>query len=118
MRAESKLLVFFFYFAFATALSLIFFTIGSKNATQTQQGFAEYFACEAIGEDPSNPCVLPVNRLGEQGFTIVAFAMYTIGAYVTLVYTIPMDKVKERWRAWNSKSTSISKSTNISTTVN
>ena len=97
-KAESKLLVFFLYFAIAVALSLIFFTIGSRNIAQYQQGFMDYFVCEAFGVDPDNPCVFEVDRRGDQAFTIASYAMYALGPYVTLVYIVPVDKVKEKWR--------------------
>ena len=61
-----------------------------------QQVFASYFACEAIGKDTDNPCSLDVNRQQQQAFTIVSFAMYTIGPYVALVYIVPVDKVKKK----------------------
>ena len=88
--------MFFFYYAFANALSLIFFTIGSQNVDEDQQGFASYFACEALGNNPDSPCDFDVNRQQQQAFTIASFVMYTMGPYVALVYVIPLDKVKKK----------------------
>lgn len=64
----------------------------------------EYFACEALGEDPENPCPFTVDRQEGQAFTIASFAFYAMGPYATLVYVIPLEKLKERW-ATKSKST-------------
>lgn len=97
-KAECRLLVFLFYFAFAAGLNLMLFTIGSGNVFQNQQGLKNYFACEALGSDPDNPCVLEVNRHRDHALTVTAFIVYTIGPYATLVYVIPVDKVKDQWR--------------------
>ena len=108
-RAESRLLVFFLYFVIANSLSLIFFTIGSQNVEREQQAFASYFACEALGKDSDNPCPFDVNRQQQQAFTLVSFAMYTIGPYVALVYIVPLDKVKkklESLKTWTVTNTS------------
>ena len=105
LTAESKLLVFVFYFAFASALSLIFSTIGLRNISKNHEGFSRYFACEAIGKHPDSPCVLTVNRLGQQALNIASFVTYTMGPYATLIYVIPVNKVKENWRIWKNKST-------------
>ena len=111
LTAESKLLVFFFYFAFASALSLILFTIASRNISKDQEGFSRYFACEAIGQHPDSPCVLTVNRLGQQALNIASFVMYTMGPYATLIYVIPVNRVKENWRIWKNKSTTANTTT-------
>ena len=103
LRAECKLLVFFFYFALAAALSLIFFTIGSQNISQDQEGFTQYFACEALGVNLNNPCVFTVDRLRQQAFTIASFVMYTMGPYLTLVFIVPVNKMKEKWETWTKK---------------
>ena len=110
MKAETKLLIFFFYFAIASALSLVLIIVGSRNATQEEQGFMEYFACKALGEDPENPCLFTVDRREGQAFTIASLAFYAMGPYAALVYVIPLDKIKERW-AIRSKSTQNSIST-------
>ena len=96
-------MVFFFYFAFVNALSLIFFTIGSRDIAEDQIGFGNYFVCEAFGADPEDPCVFEVNRQGDQAFTIASYATYTLGPYATLLYTVPIDKVKNQWRKWKNK---------------
>ena len=97
-KAECRLLVFLFYFAFASGLTLMLFTIGSGNVFQNQQGLKNYFACEALGSDPDNPCVLEVNRYRDHALKVIALTVYTIGPYATLVYVIPVDKVKDQWR--------------------
>lgn len=107
-RAEAKLLVFFLYFAFAVNLSLIFFTIALGNTAKNQEEFTKYFTCEALGADSDDPCILEVDRQGNQGFNIVSYAMYAISPFITLVYVVPVDKIKERWRTWRHKSPDIS----------
>ena len=107
LKAECRLLVFLFYFAFAVALNLMLFTIGSRNIFQNQQGLKNYFACEAFGSDPDNPCILEVDRHTDHALTAAAFVVYTIGPYATLVCVIPMDKVKDRWRKVSPQSVEI-----------
>ena len=94
-RAESRLLVFFFYFMFAASLSLIFTTIGLQSVDEDQQAFASYLACEAFGQNPDNPCAFEVNRLQQQAVTIALFSVFTLGPYLALVSILPVDKVKK-----------------------
>ena len=93
-------MVFVFYFAFVNTFSLIFFTIGSRDVSQNQTGFEDYFVCEAFGADPEDSCVFEVDRQADQTFTIASYVTYTMGPYATLVYTVPIDKVKNRWKKW------------------
>jgi hypothetical protein len=46
-----------------------------------------------------------VDRRGDQAFTLVSFAMFSLAPYVTLIYIIPAEKVKAKWRSLKSKST-------------
>jgi hypothetical protein len=97
LRAECRLLVFLFYFAFALALNLILFTIGLRNAFQYQEGFDDYFTCEAFGFDPDNTCVLEVDRHRDHALTVLALTVHNFAPCVALVYIIPVDKVKAQW---------------------
>ena len=97
-RGECKLLGFLFYFAFAVAMNLMLFTIGSRNVFKNQQGLKNYFTCEAFGSDPGDPCILETDRHRDHALTIAAFVVYTIGPYATLVYAIPMEKIKHQWK--------------------
>lgn len=106
--AEIKLLCVFLYFSLAVTISLTLFTLASQKAAQQQQGFARYFFCEAIGSDQ---CTLEVDRRGDQAFTVISFAMFAFAPYVTLVYIVPAEKVKAKWRSWKSKSTESDKYT-------
>ena len=106
-RAESKLMVFFLYYAFAVTLSLIFFTIGSRNTALYTQGFTDYFSCEAFGVDPDDPCVFEVDRRGDQILTFISIGMYSIGAYVALICIAPVDKIKEKSKMWLRSSANI-----------
>ena len=47
--------------SFAVALNLVLLTNGLRNAFQYQQGFNDYFMCEAFGSNPDDPCVLEVD---------------------------------------------------------
>ena len=107
IRAETRLLVFFFYFAISTALSLMLLLAGSRNASQNLQGIYDYFSCEVrgINGDNINPCTFDVDRIEEQAFSIASFVAYTLGPYSTLVYVIPVDKVKDKLGTLKSKST-------------
>ena len=89
--AEIKLLGVFLYFSLAVIISLTLFTLASRKATQQQQGFAEYFFCEATASDN---CILKVDRLGDQALTIVSFAMFAFAPYITLIYIIRGEKIK------------------------
>ena len=97
LRAECRLLIFLFYFAFAVALNLVLFTIGLRNADRNQQEFNNYFTCEAFGSDPDDPCVLEVDRHRDHALTILAIIVQSIAPCITLVYIIPVDKVKTQW---------------------
>lgn len=90
----------FLYFSLSVVISLTFVTLASRNATQQQQGFAEYFLCESTGSDDY---VLKVDRSGDHAFCIVSFAMFAFAPYVTLVYIIPDKKIKAKWRSWYNK---------------
>ena len=79
------------------ALNLILFTIGLQNAFGNQQGFKNYFKCEAFGSDPDDPCVLEVDRHRDHALTITAIIVQSIAPFVSLVYIIPVDKVKTHW---------------------
>ena len=98
----------FLYFSLAVTISLTLFTLASRKAAQQQQGFVAYFFCEAIG---SSQCTLEVDRRGDQAFTVVSFAMFALAPYVTLIYIIPAEKVKAKWRSWKSKPTESDKYT-------
>ena len=89
--------MFLFYFAFAMALNLILFTIGLRNALRYQQGFNDYFMCEAFGSDPDNPCTLEVDPHRDHALTILALTIHNFAPCVALVYIIPVDKVKAQW---------------------
>ena len=98
-RAECRLLVFLLYFAFAVALNLMLFTIGLSNMSRNEQGLKDYFTCEAFGSNPVDPCILEVDLHRVHALQIAAFVVHTFSApYVTLVYVIPVDKVKEQWK--------------------
>lgn len=99
-RAEAKLLCFFFYFSFATIFSLTVYAIGFRNALQDQQEFINYFSCEAFGVNPSSPCVLGVDRRRDQALIIASGTMPFFAPYITLIYIVPVDKLKEKWRIW------------------
>ena len=99
---EAKLLTVFLYFSLAVTISLTLFTVASRRAAQHQQGFQNYFFCESTG---ANPCTLEVDRRGDQAFTIISFAMFAFAPYVTLIYIIPAEKMKMKWRSLISKST-------------
>ena len=86
-------------------MSLIFFIIGLRNASQNQQGFMEYFACEAVGDDPNDPCIFEVDRQKEQAFTVASYVSHALGPYVILVYAMPVDKLKEKWSMWRKQPT-------------
>ena len=98
--AEIKLLCVFVYFSVAVTVSLTLFTVASQRAVQHQIGFVEYFQCEAIGSDD---CILEVDRRGDQAFNVLSYAMFPIAPYVTLIYIIPAEKVKAKFRSPKSK---------------
>lgn len=79
------------------------FTIGSRNVFQNQQGLKNYFTCEALGLDPVDPCILEHR---DHALIIAAFVVYTLGPYATLVYIIPMDKIKDQWRKLSTQQSS------------
>ena len=65
----------------------------------------EYFACEAIGDDPNDPCIFEVDRQKEQAFTVASYVSHALGPYVILVYAMPVDKLKEKWSMWRKQPT-------------
>lgn len=73
----------------------------------------DYFACEALGQDPEDPCIFEVDRRKEQAFTIASYASLAIGPYAILVYAIPIDKVRKKWKTWKN----INKKDNFSHTI-
>ena len=54
----------------------------------------DYFICEAFGTNINDPCVFAVNRRGIQAIATATYGMYMIGPYATLVFIVPMDKLK------------------------
>ena len=84
-------------------MSMIFFTIGSRDIAEDQTGFRDYFVCEAFGADLEDPCVFEVDRQVNQAFTIASYVSYALGPYSTLVYIVPINKVKNQWRKWKNK---------------
>ena len=97
LRAEVRLLVFLFYFAFAVALNLILYTNGLRHAFQNRQKFEDYFMCEAFGSNPDDPCVLEVDRHIDHALTLLAITIQNLAPCVALVYIMPVDKVKAQW---------------------
>ena len=78
---------------------------GSRNAPQNLRRLYDYFSCEVLGINGDNPCTFDVDRIEEQAFTIASFLAYTLGPYSTLVYVIPVDRVKDKLGTLKSKST-------------
>ena len=95
------MLVFYLYYAFGVALSFILFTIGSRNASQDQQGLIDYFTCEAFGIDSNDPCILNVDHTETLAFTSVAYFGHAMGPYATLIFIFPINKIREKWRNKN-----------------
>ena len=79
-------------------MSLILFAIGLHRAGEYQQGFDQYFRCEAFGYNPQNPCVLQVDRSSYIALNIVSYSTYVLAPYVSFVYIIPFEKVKNKLR--------------------
>ena len=96
-RAEMKLLCFFFYFSFAAIFSFTFLVIVFQNIFRDQQLLFEYYSCEAFGTDPSDPCVLQVDRRRDQTLIMLSNLMLIFAPYVTLIYIVPVNKVR-KWK--------------------
>ena len=78
--------------------------IGLRNSSQDAQGFMDYFSCEAGGENPEDHCIFEVDRQYQQVSSIVSYIItYASGPYVILVYAMPTDMVKEKWRKGNNR---------------
>ena len=94
--AEIKLFTIFIYFSSAFAMSLILFAIGLHRADEYQQGFDQYFRCEAFGYNPQNPCVLQVDRSNYIALNIVSYSTFVLAPCVSFIYIIPFKKVKNK----------------------
>ena len=96
IRAEMKLLCFFFYFCFAAIFSYTVLVIGGFHSIlQDTLLFLQYFSCEAYGVDPSSPCVLEVDRRQDQSLILLSNIMLIFAPYITLIYIVPVNKVKD-----------------------
>ena len=62
--------------------------------------------------NPDDPCVLEVDRRGDHTFVVAAFIVYAMGPFVTLVYILPVDKVKTVFKEWKNKLSDTSTTTN------
>ena len=85
---------------------------GSRDAPQNLQRIYDYFSCEAlgIGNDIDSMCSFDVDRVEEQAFTNASFLMYTLGPFSTLVYVIPVDKMRNKLESLKTKSNNFSNS--------
>ena len=63
----------------------------------------EYFNCQSFGVDPDNPCVLEVDRHWSLITSLVFSILFMFAPYITMVYIMPVDKLKEKWQMWIKK---------------
>ena len=62
--------------------------------------------------NPDDPCILEVDHRGDHTFVVAAFIVYAMGPFVTLVYILPVDKVKTVFKEWKNKLSDTSTTTN------
>ena len=93
-QAELKLLCILLHFSFNVILSLVFFSVASTQSTRVRTGLTNYFTCEAFGVNPDDPCILEVDRTRDQALTTASRVVYATVPYVTLIYIVPVEKVK------------------------
>ena len=103
-RAETKLLCYLVYFSITSVFSLSFATVIIRNVSQDHRLFMEYFNCQSFGVDPDNPCVLEVDRHWSLIISLIYSILFMFAPYITMVYIIPVDKLKEKWQIWIKKS--------------
>lgn len=89
--------------------------MGFGNSSQDKQAFTKYFNCEAFGVDSSKPCVIEVDRRRDQALLIVSSTMFVFAPYVTLIYIVPVDKIKEKWGMWRNHASREAKSSSVFT---
>ena len=103
-RAEIKLLCYFVYYFIISVFSLSFATVIIRNVSQDRRLFMEYFNCQSFGVDPNNPCVLEVDRHWSLITSVILSILFMFAPYITMVYIVPVDKLKEKWQMWIKKS--------------
>ena len=103
VSAESKLLVFFIYFALAIGIDLIIIMVGIRISIQQQQGITNYFSCEALGVNVDDPCVLEVSRLKSRVLITLTNVFGAITPYVILIYIVPVKKIKDVFGTWRKR---------------
>ena len=103
-RAEIKLLCYFVYYFIISVFSLSFATVIIRDVPQDRRLFMEYFNCQSFGVDPNNPCVLEVDRHWSLITSVILPILFMFAPYITMVYIVPVDKLKEKWQMWIKKS--------------
>ena len=103
-RAEIKLLCYFVYYFIISVFSLSFATVIIRNVSQDRRLFMEYFNYQSFGVDPNNPCVLEVDRHWSLITSLILSILFMFAPYITMVYIVPVDKLKEKWQMWIKKS--------------
>ena len=79
--------------------------VGIRISIQQQQGFTNYFSCEALGADLDDSCVLEVSRLKSRVLITLTNVFGAITPYVILIYIVPVRKMKDVFGTWRKRLT-------------
>ena len=96
---ERKILVVLCYYFLMVLLSLVVLTIVARSSSQFKEQLFAYFACEAGGHDPENPCDVESFRQHRQPeITVVVLLLVPILPSVHLIYAINAKELLEKGR--------------------
>ena len=103
--AERKLLIVFCYYVLLASVSLMAFTISTRNLTRLSQLVGEYFSCEINGHDASNPCSRSeFEALSNAGLAGSAYILLGLFPIVNLLYAVNIQELKAVCRCFRKRS--------------
>ena len=97
--AERKILIGFCYYVLAAIISLIAFTISTRNGDQYANEVLKYFLCER--SNPSEPCSRDgYEALSYPVLTSLSYILLGLFPVINLTYVINFQELKEKSSDW------------------
>lgn len=107
-KAERKILIVFCYYVVLSVLSLVSFTISTRNDVIIVQQIEEYFICEL--NHPSEPCPRTFEDLQYLYLSAVAFVLLSIFPLIFLIVMVNFQELKEKFSSHFNRETSATSS--------
>ena len=95
--AERKILIVFCYYVVLLVMTLISFTISTRNADQVSVELITYFLCERNSLSSSQSCTREgFERLTQPVLTSISYILLGIFPLISLTFVINIQEVKEK----------------------